>query len=114
MMPRGRKGRKTKAMINIAGERIDILFDLAEEEALAHNLHRADRYVELARKIGMRYNVRIPRRYRRRFCKHCRCYFLPSINCRVRVRGDRTVIFCENCGSYTRMPIMKEKKGRSK
>ncbi len=114
MMPRGRKGRKTKAMINIAGERIDILFDLAEEEALARNLHRADRYVELARKIGMRYNVRIPRRYRRRFCKHCHCYLMPSINCRVRIRGNRTVIFCENCGGYTRIPIMEEKMGSKK
>jgi ribonuclease P protein subunit RPR2 len=109
-MPRGRKGKRTKGMVKIAGERIDILFNLAEEEALIHNLHRADRYVELARKIGMRYNVRIPRRYRRRYCKHCHCYFLPSVNCRIRVRGNNIVIFCENCGRYTRMPLNREKK----
>ena len=99
-------------MINIAGERIDILFDLAEEEALAHNLHRANRYVELARKIGMRYNVRIPRRYRRSYCKHCHSYLVPSINSRVRLRGKRTVIFCENCGDYMRMPFIRERKGK--
>ena len=84
-MARGRRGKRTKEMINIAGERIDILFDLAEEEARAHNLPRANRYVELARKIGMRYNVRISRRYRRRYCKHCHAYLLPSVSCRVRV-----------------------------
>ncbi len=109
-MARGRKGKRTKNMVNIAGERIDILFNLAEEEALIHNLHRADRYVELARKIGMRYNVRIPRRYRKRYCKHCHSYFLPSVNCRVRIRGNRIVIFCENCGNYTRMPLDMKKK----
>lgn len=111
-MPRGRKGRRTKAMINIAGERIDILFALAEEEALAHKLQRANRYVDLARKIGMRYNVRIPRRHRRRYCKHCHSYLLPSMNCRTRIRGNRIVTFCENCESYMRIPLIREKKRR--
>lgn len=95
-------------MINIAGNRIDILFDLAEMEAKSHNLHRANRYVELARKIGMRYNVRVPRRYRWRFCKHCYSYLLPSTNSRIRIRGKKIVIFCETCGDYTRMPFGRE------
>ncbi len=99
-------------MINIAGERIDILFDLAEREASAHNLHRADRYVGLARKIGMRYNVRIPGRYKRRYCKHCHSYLLPSVNCRVRVRGRKVIIFCENCGDHMRVPFYREKVGK--
>lgn len=108
-MSRGRRGRKTKAMINIAGERIDILFNLAQEEALAHNFHRANRYVDLARKIGMRYNVRVPRRYKKRYCKHCHSYLLPSINSRVRLRGGKIVIFCENCGGFMRLPFIREK-----
>ena len=66
VMQKGRRGRRTKAMVNIAGERIDILFNLAEEEAKAHKFQRANRYVDLARKIGMRYNVRVPSQYKRR------------------------------------------------
>jgi ribonuclease P protein subunit RPR2 len=108
-MARGRRGKRTKEMVNIAGERIDILFDLAEEEASAHNLLRANRYVELARKIGMRYNVRIPTRYRRRYCKHCHAYLLPSVSCRVRVSNGKVIYFCENCGDYLRIPLLREK-----
>lgn len=91
-------------MIKIAGERIDILFEAAEEEARARRLDRSDRYVELARKIGMRYNVRIPRHYKRRFCRHCHAYLQPSKNCRVRMRGRRITVHCDNCGRFVRMP----------
>ncbi len=109
-MVRGRRGRRTKSMVNIASKRIDILFDLAEVEAKAHNQHRANRYVELARKIGMRYNVRVPTRYRRRYCKHCHSYLLPSVTSRVRVRRKKIVIFCETCGGYIRVPFGRENK----
>ena len=103
-MSRGRKGRRTKAMVDIAGERIQILLNLAEEEAMAHRLSRANRYVELARKIGMRYNVRIPRHNKRKFCKHCHAFLLPSINSSVRLRGRTVTVHCRSCGRYTRMP----------
>jgi ribonuclease P protein subunit RPR2 len=109
-MSRGRRGRRTKGMIHVAGERIDILFNLAEEEASAQNFHRANRYVELARKIGMRYNVRIPRRYKRRYCRNCHAYLVPSHNLRVRISNKKIVYFCENCGHYTRMPMVRENK----
>jgi len=103
-MSRGRKGRRTKEMVKIAGERIDILFNAAEEEALADRLDRSDRYVELARKIGMRYNVRVPRHYKRRFCRHCHAYLQPSKTSRVRLRGKRVIVHCDNCGRFTRLP----------
>jgi ribonuclease P protein subunit RPR2 len=101
---KGRKGRRTKEMIELAKERIKRLFELAELEALADNFGRADRYVKLARKIGMRYNVRFPQKYKRRFCKHCLSYLRPGINSRVRLRGSKIVIFCEVCNKYTRIP----------
>jgi ribonuclease P protein subunit RPR2 len=106
---RGRRGRRTKGMISTAKERIDILFELAEREAEDHKIHRSTRYVELARKIGMRYNVRIPRMYRRRFCKHCHSYLHPSINTRIRIKGRNIVINCESCGGYMRMPLVRTK-----
>jgi ribonuclease P protein subunit RPR2 len=96
-------------MVNIAGERIDILFGLAEEEALSHNLPRATRYVDLARKIGMRYNVRIPGKFKRKFCKHCHTFLLPGENARVRVKNGKIIVFCQNCNRYTRMPIIRDK-----
>lgn len=103
-MSRGRKGRRTRAMVDIAGERIRILLDLAQEEAMAHRLSRANRYVELARKIGMRYNVRIPGHDKKMFCRHCHAFLLPSVTSRVRLRGGKVSVHCLSCGRYTRMP----------
>jgi ribonuclease P protein subunit RPR2 len=99
-------------MIQIAKERIDILFDLADEEAHMRNFPRANRYVDLARRIGMRYNVRIPGKFKRRFCKHCHSYIQPGENARVRIKGKKIVVFCQNCGEYMRMPITSHKKGK--
>lgn len=107
-MRRGRKGRRTKAMVKMAEERINILFLHARNEALAHNFKRANRYVELARKIGKRYNVRMPKKYKKRFCKKCNYYLLPGYNCKVRLQKSKIVITCLNCGNYVRIPYGKK------
>lgn len=105
---RGRKGIRTKEMLSIAKERIDILFRLAEEEGRKKNFKRANRYVNLARKIGMRYNVRIPKEFRLRMCKHCSSYLLPPMSCRVRLQRKHIAITCLNCNTVTRRPFLKE------
>jgi ribonuclease P protein subunit RPR2 len=94
-------------MTNIAEERIDILFDLAESEALAHNHDRARRYVGLARKIGMRYNVCIPSSLNFRYCRRCHAYLLPGSTSRTRIRRGRIVRYCRNCGRYRRTPLIR-------
>jgi len=108
--------RKTekRQMRQIALERINRLFRFAEENALKHNKEKADRYVHLARKIGMRYNVSIPKMYKRRFCKYCHTYLLPSVNSRVRTKCGRITIFCEECSRYIRIPFTREIKERRK
>ncbi len=113
-MGRGRRGIRTKAMVSIANERIDILFDLAEREALKHNIQRATRYVTLARKIGMRYNVRIPKRYKLRFCKHCYSYLHPPVTCIIRKRRNKIIIYCKHCNRFMRIPHIREVKERRK
>jgi len=92
----------------IARERMEILFRLAEEEALAGHVARARRYVELARRLGMRYNVRVPREFKRRFCRRCLTYFVPSVNARVRVGHSRVVVTCLTCGAVERFPYRAE------
>jgi len=101
--------RKTVSIVN---GNFDRLFSLAEKEALKHNMYRADRYVELARKIGMRYNVPIPAKYKKRLCKHCYSYLLPGVNARVRTGRSKVIIFCENCKKYMRFPFIREVKER--
>jgi len=96
----------------IARERIDILFRLAEEEALRERLDRADRYCQLARRIGMRYNVPLPSRHKRRICKGCHSFLLPSVTAQVRVRRGRVVMRCMKCGKISRFPYIREQRSR--
>lgn len=91
----------------IASERILILFEKARE-TLTQEPDLAQSYVKLAREIGMRYKVRMPRDYRRLICKRCKSFILPGMNCRVRTQRRREphlVITCLNCGSQTRIPL---------
>ncbi|MCS4542175.1 MAG: ribonuclease P [Euryarchaeota archaeon] len=105
---------KPKWMKQIALERIIRLFQLAEQEFKFHP-ERSHRYVELARKISMKYNVRIPKDYKRRFCGHCYNFLKPGVNCKVRLRKIPTAyvaIICLDCGNIMRIPY-KGKRNRT-
>ncbi len=108
---RGERSRSKPAwQQEIAEERMRILFGLAEEE-FGDNPGRSDRYVELARKIGMRYNVRVPKEFRPRFCKSCNRYLVPGKNSVTRTskRTRSLKIKCLGCGSVSRHPYSREK-----
>ena len=102
--------KKPANLEKIARERIRILFDLAEKEFGRHP-GRSKRYVELARKIGMRYNVRLTKGMKMRFCPKCLSYLKPGVNCRVRTKKDRqaVILTCLGCGFVSRYPYIKEK-----
>src|SRR3989338_5758945 len=101
---------KPKWQTDIANERIKILFDLAEKE-FRENKKYANRYVELARRIGMRYNVKIPKELKSKFCKHCKSYLVPGINSvhRANPKEKAVEILCKECGEKMRFPYRKEK-----
>ena len=63
-----KRREKPEEQIKIAKERIAILFKEADKEP-----DMAKRYMKLAKKIGMRYNVRLGS-LKRRFCKECHSY----------------------------------------
>ena len=92
-------------MVDIAGERIDLLFKEADRAALRGRIDLADRYVELARTVGMRYNVTVPAAMRRRACRGCHGYLLPGTTSRNRLNRGRMTITCLRCGHVTRIPI---------
>ena len=94
-MQRGR-GQKPTYQLGIAKERISILLKLAEKEFKTHP-ERSRRYVQLARKIGMRYNVRLPADAKRRFCKSCGTLFKPGVTCTRRASGGAIIIKCGEC-----------------
>ena len=95
----------------LALERIEILFKEAESNLKKHP-ERSHKYVKLARKIAMKFNLRIPSQLKRKFCKHCYSYLVPGKNCRVRTNKRRVIYYCLICKNYNRIPFVKEVKLR--
>ena len=92
-------------MVDIAEERISLLFDEAERAAHRGRMDLADRYVALARQVGMRYNVALPAHMRWRACRGCHGYLLPGATSRVRLNRGRASVTCLRCGHVTRVPL---------
>lgn len=97
--------RKPDWQQKIARERISILFDLAKKEFKKYP-ERSRRYVQLARKIGLRYNIRLPKEMKRKFCKNCNTLLIPGITEQVRIDSKNKVVVrrCLKCGKIYRYP----------
>ena len=89
----------------IARERIDILLEQARAQAIAGDLDLASRYAQLARRIGMRYKVKMPRGFNLTFCRKCHTYLVPGRNSRTRIHQGRLVRQCLKCGAQYRIPF---------
>jgi len=94
----------------IAHERIEILLTRADG-IYSDEPELAQRYGELARKIAMKARVRIPEKWRIRFCRKCKKYLYPGITTHVRIksgRSSRVVYYCDICNEGRRAkPINK-------
>jgi ribonuclease P protein subunit RPR2 len=106
-MKRNRK-TQSKERIKIAKERIKRLFNLAKE-GYEKNPERTARYIELARKIGKRYNVRLTRKEKRSFCKNCNHLLIPNKTSTSEIDSKKqlVIIKCTNCGNIYRYPYEK-------
>ncbi len=93
-----RSRRKPSEIVDIANERIDILFSRAELEFARHP-ELSNRYVEIARNIAKKFNIHIPLELRRKFCKKCGSYLVPGNNLTVRLlsKEKKVIRTCEIC-----------------
>lgn len=92
----------------IARERIKILFDLAEDE-ISKNPERAKRYVEIARKIGMKCRVSLSG-YKHRFCSKCGSYLKVNLTAKKRINKSRIILTCLKCKTVSRYGLGKKGK----
>ena len=95
---------KPKQEIKIAKERIDILFSEAKKRA-KDRPELSDRYVEIARKIAMKYNIKMPKKYKRKFCKNCYSYLIPKKRSIHRTKNGKVTIKCKKCGERMRYSL---------
>jgi ribonuclease P protein subunit RPR2 len=94
--------RPPAARQRIAVKRIEILFEQAGIRPAF-----ARRYVALARKMASRHKVRIPQKWKSRFCKACGAFLTPGKNALVRIRSGRQVITCLECKAVKRRQVKK-------
>lgn len=107
------KKQKPLGLRKKALEIVERLFTEAEKVG-KKNPKLANRYVKLARENAMKVKVRIPSKYKRRFCKHCYAYLVPGANLRVRTQRGKVVYYCLNCKKYMRFPYIREQKAKRK
>lgn len=105
-MPKRKHKPKPLKQRKIALERIEKLFKEAEK-AFKQEPKLSNRYVHLARKIAMKYKVKIRSPLKKRFCRHCYVYLKPGANCRVRLGKKQVVYYCLGCKKYMRFPYKK-------
>lgn len=95
-----------KVLGEIGRERMNKLLGLAEEAVRADRPDRARRYVELARRIGAKTRVSMPRDPQ--VCRECGIPLIPGRNCRVRLGNHMVCVTCGMCGEVSRRPYLKE------
>ncbi|MFH1631265.1 MAG: ribonuclease P [Candidatus Aenigmatarchaeota archaeon] len=94
-MPK-RSRHKPTDQIKIADERIEILFNEARK-MVPKDKRLANRYVQLARKIAMRYNIKLSPKYRKFVCRKCKKYLYPGITSQTRVKNGVVKTKCLQC-----------------
>lgn len=97
----------------LARERIRTLFSHAAA-AYQWSPDLSDRYVGIARKIAMRYRVKIPRELRRQFCRYCYRFLVGGINARIRIHRGKAIVTCLSCRKQRRYRLVKVRHESSK
>ncbi len=99
-----KKNKKSNKIQLIAKARIKFLFKEAKD-TFKENSKLSDKYVKIARRIAMKYKIRLPSEFKKRFCKHCHKYLVPSVNCRIRLHKHRLIYYCLSCKHFMRYPV---------
>jgi ribonuclease P protein subunit RPR2 len=74
-------------------------------ESFKTDRKKANLYVHKLRLLAMKYQIRLPKSIKRKFCKHCYAYLVPGVNCRVRTREGKLIYYCMECKNYTRISL---------
>ncbi len=82
----------------IAKKRVEILFSLARKRIDEGELNYARKYIQLAKRIAMKAQIKIPKELKQNFCKNCYLLLIPGKTCKVRKTKNKLTKICLNCG----------------
>ncbi|MGI6472185.1 MAG: ribonuclease P protein component 4 [Candidatus Methanomethylophilaceae archaeon] len=103
-----RRRISSRQAADIGTQRITKLTSMAVDAVKEGKPDRARRYVDLARKIGMKTRTGIPGTYV--YCDRCLVPLVPGVNCTVRLNNGKVSMTCAECGVVRRQPYIKEQK----
>ena len=87
---------KKKQQQDVAKSRMNELFSQADK-VFKKSVELANRYVELARKISLKYKVPFTKEQKMQFCKKCNSFLKTGVNSKIRVSQGKVIIHCKNC-----------------
>lgn len=93
---------------DLGQQRIERLTSMAAEAVREGKSENARRYIDLARRIGMKTRTGIPKEFR--YCQGCLIPLIAGINCTVRLNNGKVSITCRECAVVKRLPYMREQK----
>jgi len=94
------KGTKSQQK-KLALIEIKQVFDKAKE-SFDEKPDLANKYAKKARRIALKYKIKMPLSIKRSICKNCYCFLVPGKNLRVRTHRGHVVYYCFNCKKYMR------------
>ena len=104
---RSRKGKGKSLVLSLEEVKDKVIWLLEEANRLIREDYElAQEYASRAQKIQMRTRIKFPSQWKKRFCKHCKIFLYPGVNCQVRLSSTNKVIaiICSKCNGYTRIP----------
>lgn len=100
--------RQKEEASDIAKERVERLFSLAERAAAEGELAHADRYVQMAWNIKLKFRLRLSDYQKKLFCRKCRKFLAAGKTGRYRTEKGVLVVTCISCGYSRRTPMKKK------
>jgi len=92
---------KNQSHLDLAHERISTLFEHAAE-IFNEYPEISRRNITSARKIAMKYRLRLTKEQKMSFCKSCNTYLKKGVNSTVRLQHGKIVLTCKECGFIRR------------
>ena len=62
-------------------------------------------YSKKIRYLYMKHKIKLSRQVKRQLCKHCYSVLIPSVNCRIRTKQGKLIIYCKECKKFTRIQL---------
>lgn len=95
--------KKAEKKLQIAEEEVEKLVQQAKE-MFNEDPELSKKYITMARRIAMKFRLKLPSKIKKQFCKHCSSYLMPGKSCRIRLKNGKLVYCCLSCKKYMRFP----------